>query len=100
MSPLSGYDSPTDMVDTSGKYVALIIDSRSRLIHLTCRGPTLDISVRQSLLLLEADEEDGSEGTESAGSDDEDARNPLPALSTAKRSEDDEHNTALVSEGK
>lgn len=45
---------------------------------------------------MEAEEADGSEDIDSACSDDEDARNPLPALRTVARCEDEEYNKALV----
>lgn len=100
MSLLSGYESPTDIVNASGQYDISLVDSRRYLTRLNCRGPPLKTSARQSLVLLEAEETDGSDGSDSAGSDDEDARNPLPALNTVTQCEDDEHKMELVSVGR
>lgn len=56
-----------------------------------------DTPVGESLLLLEADDADGFKPVDTACSDDDDARNPLPALRTVVGCEDEERTTSLVS---
>lgn len=100
MSPLSGYESTADDVNTSGKYVTSFVELRSQLNRVNRRAPAQDIPVGESLFLLEAEEADGSDDIDSFFSDDEDAGSPLPALRIVGRCGDDEQNNVLVSEGK
>lgn len=51
----------------------------------------------ESLVLLEAEEGDDTQASDTGNSDDEDGKLPLPSLRLVSREEDEEHDTVLES---